>query len=99
MNQAFASRSRDNVLLMTLAEAAEPSAYDKVMLGALLMRYQHDPGFLANIHVVVKAWKLTPKGLYEECRAIWANGFRPEDTNLAGSSWDANTTEEENVDL
>lgn len=89
MNEAFASRSRDNVLLMTLAEAAEPSAYDKVMLGALLMRYQADPGFLASIHVVVKAWKMTPKGLYEECRAIWANGFRPEDTQLAGSGWDS----------
>lgn len=89
MNQAFASRSRDNVLLMTLAEAAEPSAYDKVMLGALLMRYQDDPGFLANIHTVVKAWKTTPIILYKECREIWANGFRPEDTRLAGSGWDS----------
>ena len=95
MNQAFASRGRDHVMLMALAEVAEPSVYDKVMLGALLMRYQHDPGFLSNIHLVIKAWKMTPKTLYLECRTIWADGFRPEDTDLAGSGWDSNTTEDD----
>lgn len=93
MNETFASRSRDNVLLMTLAEVAEPSAYDKVMLGALLMRYQHDPNFRGNIEVVIKAWKLTPKALYLECRTIWADGFRPEDFHGDGSAWDATAGE------
>jgi len=39
----FASRSKDLVSLQMLAEVAEPTAYDKVMLGALLMRYSTIP--------------------------------------------------------
>lgn len=93
MNQQFAQRSRDQVMLMTLAEVAGPSAYDKVMLGALMMRYQHDPGFMQNINLVTKAWNLTPKALYLECRTIWANGFRPEDFTAEGSAWDATAGE------
>ena len=40
----FAQRSKDLVALNMLAELAEPTAYDKVILGALLMRYQHKGG-------------------------------------------------------
>lgn len=93
MSNDFAQRSRDKIVLMQLAEVAEPTSYDKVMLGALLMRYQADPGRLEDIELVVRSWKMTPKQLYKECRTIWADGFRPEDTDLAGSGWDSNTTE------
>lgn len=85
----FAQRSRDKVMLLKLAEIAQPSSYDKAMLGALMMRYQGDPGTLEDVELIVRCWKLTPKQLYKECREIWANGFRPEDLQSNGSEWDA----------
>jgi len=89
MSDDFAQRSRDKVMLMQLAEVAQPTSYDKVMLAALMMRYQADPGILEDIGIVVHGWKMTPKQLYKECREIWANGFRPEDLQSNGSAWDA----------
>jgi hypothetical protein len=94
MNDQFAQRSRDIALLTQLAEIAEPTCYDKVMLGALMMRYQGQP-FLTNIEVVIKTWKLTQKELYRQCRQIWADGFRPEDLQTEGSSWDATPAEDQ----
>lgn len=89
----FASRSKDLVSLQMLAEVAEPTAYDKVMLGALLMRYQHDPGFLPNIQLVVRAWKLTEKSLFEQCRDLWNHGFRLNSETAQGSAWDSTNEE------
>ena len=54
MTNDFASRSKDLVALQMLAEVAEPTSYDKVMLGALLMRYQHDPSFLPQVQLVMQ---------------------------------------------
>mgnify|MGYP000995657473 CR=1 FL=1 len=88
MNDQFAQRSRDSVMLMQLAEVAEPTSYDKVLLGALMMRYQGQP-LLQDIEILIRCWKLTPKELYRQCRQIWADGFRPEDLKEDGSSWDA----------
>lgn len=85
----FAQRSRDKVILMQLAEVAQPTSYDKAMLGALMMRYQTDPGTLPDIELIIRCWKMTPKQLHKECREIWLNGFRPEDLKSTGSAWDA----------
>ena len=89
MNNDYAQHFRDKVILMQLAEVAQPTSYDKVMLGALMMRYQADSRKLEDIELVIRCWKLTPKQLYKECREIWANGFRPEDLQSSGSAWDA----------
>ena len=89
----FAQRSKDLVALNMLAELAEPTAYDKVMLGALLMRYQHDPSFLPQVELVVRAWKLTSKGLFEQCRDLWNHGFRLNSETAQGSAWDASSGE------
>lgn len=93
MSNDFASRSGDLVSLQMLAELAEPTSYDKVMLGALLMRYQHDPSFLPQIQLVVRAWKLTDKALFEQCRDLWNHGFRLNSETSQGSAWDANSGE------
>lgn len=93
MLDQYASRGRDFVLLESLAEIAEPTSYDKVMLGSLLMRYQHDPGFLPQVQLVVKAWNLTEKSLFEQCRDLWNHGFRLDAENDQGSAWDANAGE------
>lgn len=90
MNDQFAQRSRDKITLMQLAEVAEPTAYDKVILGALLMRYPSGD-FSEDVRLVARCWKLTPKALFLECRRIWADGFRPEDLQEEGSAWDASS--------
>ena len=87
----FASRSKDLVSLHMLAEVAEPTSYDKVMLGALLMRYQHDPGFLPQVQLVVRAWKLTEKELFQQCRDLWDHGFRLDSETAQGSAWDSSS--------
>ena len=89
----FASRSKDLVALQMLAEVAEPTSYDKVMLGALLMRYQHDAGFLPQVQLVVRAWKLTDKALFEQCRDLWNHGFRLNPETAQGSAWDSSSDE------
>ncbi|WGL30700.1 hypothetical protein SCRES3_gp43 [Synechococcus phage S-CRES3] len=89
----FAQRSKDLVALNMLAELAEPTAYDKVMLGALLMRYQHDPGFLEQVQLVVRAWKLTDKALFEQCRDLWNHGFRLNSETAQGSAWDSSSND------
>lgn len=93
MNDQFARRYRDNVMLLQLAEVAEPTSYDKVQLGALMMRYQGQP-LLKEIELVIRAWRLTPKELFRQSREIWVNGFRSEDVKVEGSSWDAKPEEE-----
>lgn len=93
MSNDYASRSRDHVALQMLAEVAEPTSYDKVMLGALLMRYQHDPSFLPEVQLVVRAWGLTDKALFEQCRDLWNHGFRLNSETAQGSAWDANSGE------
>lgn len=88
MNAQYAQRSRDSIILMKLAEVAEPTSYDKVMLGGLMMRY-HMGDFRDDIELVIRSWNLTPKELFLQCREIWAHGFLPDHLEDEGSSWDA----------
>ncbi len=88
MNAQYAQRSRDRIILMKLAEVAEPTSYDKVMLGGLMMRY-HMGDFRDDIELVIRSWNLTPKQLFLQCREIWSHGFRPDHLEDEGSSWDA----------
>lgn len=94
--QDYAKRAQDKVIILKLAQAYPPSAYDKVMLGALMMRYKDDPDIYPDVELVIRTYRLTPKELFKQCREIWASGFRPEDLNAGGSAWDAQTTTEEN---
>ncbi len=93
MSNDYASRSKDLVSLNMLAEVAEPTSYDKVMLGALLMRYQHDASFLPQVQLVIRAWGLTDKALFEQCRDLWSHGFRLDSETAKGSAWDASSGE------
>lgn len=88
MNKEYAQRNRDAIMLMKLAEVAIPTSYDKVMLGALMMRYPVGD-FQGDIQIVVRSWRLTPMELFHQCKQIWATGFRPEDLQGEGSAWDA----------
>jgi len=94
MNLEFARRACDIEILNHLRHTKEVQSYEKTMLASLMMRYAHDQGMLAVVLDVVKAWDLEPKALFNQTRQIWQNGYRPSDLEIAGSAWDANTTEE-----
>jgi hypothetical protein len=89
----FAQRHNDKIILLKLAAAYPPTSYDKVMLGALMMRYKDNPEMNEDVELVIRAYRLTPKELFLQCREIWASGFRPEDLASSGSSWDSTTNE------
>lgn len=85
----------DMAILYTLAQTVEaPTAHDKTLLAALMMRYQNHE-FADTIQTIVKSWGLTSKELLHQVRAIWANGFKPEDLSEPGSSWDSNSQEDD----
>lgn len=90
----YAQRTNDKVILLKLAEAYPPTAYDKIMLGALMMRYKDDPAVYPDVELVIRTYRLTPKELFKQCREIWASGFRPHDLEADGSAWDSVATEE-----
>lgn len=90
----YAQRQRDSVILLQMEEVTIPTAYDRVILGALLMRYQingdpSDTSFLDRIDSVLNCWHLSRQVLYNSCRQIWADGFRPPNFFESGSSWDS----------
>lgn len=91
----YAQRANDKVIILKLAQAYPPSAYEKVMLGALMMRYKDDPDVYPDVLLVIRTYRLTPKELFKQCREIWASGFRPEDLDAGGSAWDAQSVAEE----
>ena len=90
----FAQRSNDRIILLKLVQANPPSSYDKIMLGALMMRYRNDPSFYPDIEIAIRTYRLTPPELFRQCREIWANGFRPQDLSTDGSAWDSVNKEE-----
>lgn len=79
--------------LQRLALIKTPGAIELVDLARLHLRYNGNPAAFRHhqaINQQLAAWQLTIEQLFEQTRAIWASGFRPQLTTdqVVGSGSD-----------
>lgn len=89
----YALIDHDSESLEELLIVVNPDEHDKVLLAAIAGRYPypHPMGILAQD--ISEGWGLTLAQLNEQCRNVWANGYRPPNTRFGVGS--ANDTQED----
>ena len=83
----------DKKIVDSLIVKEIPEDYDLINLARLINRYDDFPGELElkqDIEKTLKFWKISKKELFLKTRNLWANNFRPPNTNkdLVGSGFD-----------
>ena len=70
----------DRDLVDQLLAARDPSDGQLLDLGRLFMRYAGFPGardLQDDLDKTLRLWGLSRDQLYQRCRALWADGYRP----------------------
>ena len=83
----------DKKIVDSLIAKELPDDYDLINLARLINRYEQFPGeneLKKDIEKTLKFWGLSKKDLFFKTRELWANNFRPSNTNkdLVGSGFD-----------
>ena len=83
----------DKEIIDNLITKENPGDLDLINLARLINRYDNFPGEIdmkQDILKILKFWDFTKDSLFERTRTLWANNFRPSNTNedLVGSGFD-----------
>ena len=83
----------DKNIIDSLIAKQNPADLDLINLARLIKRYSDFPGefeIKSDIEKILKFWKISRNDLFLKTRNIWANNFRPSNTNkdLVGSGFD-----------
>ncbi len=83
----------DKEIIDNLITKENPGDLDLINLARLINRYDNFPGEIEmkqDILKILKFWDFTKDSLFERTRTLWANNFRPSNTNedLVGSGFD-----------
>ena len=89
IKRGYAQIDRDDEALEDLLDVVNPDTQDKVVLGAILSRYQFPHPLAILAQDIAEGWGLTTEQLRAKCRAIWAGGYRPKhQIDVVGSAHD-----------
>tara|TARA_Y100000813_G_C23941624_1_gene248321 strand:- start:231 stop:548 length:318 start_codon:yes stop_codon:yes gene_type:complete len=91
--QTHPLHSTDKNIIDTLITKQNPQDFDLINLARLINRYDNFPGEFGikeDIEKTLKFWKITKDELFSKTRYLWANNFRPSnsDEDLIGSGFD-----------
>ena len=91
--QTHPLHATDKNIIDSLITKETPEDLDFINLARLINRYSKFPGEIEiknDIGKTLKFWKITKNDLFIKTRNIWANNFRPSNTNkdLIGSGFD-----------
>ena len=83
----------DKNIIDSLISKEFPEELDLINLARLMNRYSNFPGEIEiknDLEKTLKFWKMSKNDLFSKTRDIWANNFRPLNTNkdLVGSGFD-----------
>ena len=83
----------DKHIIDSLIAKENPEDQDFINLARLINRYSNFPGEIEiknDLENTLKFWKISKTELFSKTRSIWANNFRPSNTNkdLVGSGFD-----------
>ena len=83
----------DKNIIDSLISKEVPEELDLINLARLMNRYSNFPGEIEiknDLEKTLKFWKISKNDLFSKTRDIWANNFRPLNTNkdLVGSGFD-----------
>jgi|TARA_B000000557_G_scaffold254357_1_gene244367 hypothetical protein len=83
----------DKNIIDSLITKEQPEDLDFINLARLINRYSNFPGEIEiknDIGKILKFWKISRSELFSKTKKIWANNFRPSNTNkdLVGSGFD-----------
>lgn len=89
MKHGYAMIDVDDEHLEDLLQVVNPDTQDKVVLGAILSRYDFPHPLAILGQDIAEGWGYTTEQLRHECRAIWAGGYRPRHSiDVVGSAHD-----------
>ena len=99
--RGYATIDYDDEMLEDLLIVVNPDTQDKVVLGAISLRYEFPHPLAILAQDIAEGWGLTLEQLQKECRAIWAGGYRPRHAlDVVGSAYDEpNSTKEDSHDF
>ena len=91
--QTHPLHSTDKSIIDSLITKQTPQDIDLINLARLISRYDNFPGekeIKEDIQKTLKFWKITKNELFSKTRYLWANSFRPSNSedNLIGSGFD-----------
>ena len=92
-DQTHPLHATDKKIIDSLITKKSPEDFDFINLARLINRYDNFPGEIElkeDIQKTLKFWKITKDELFSKTRYLWANNYRPSnsDGDLIGSGFD-----------
>ena len=91
--QTHPLHATDKIIIDSLITKQDPEDFDLINLARLINRYDNFPGAIEikfDIDKILKFWGFSKEELFLKTRKLWANNFRPPNSNeeLVGSGFD-----------
>ena len=92
-DQTHPLHATDKNIIDSLITKQNPEDFDMINLARLISRYDNFPGEIEikeDIQKTLNFWKITKDELFSKTRYLWANNYRPSnsDGDLIGSGFD-----------